>query len=75
MFKWRDADGNLTAFARGVRTFYQSFIPVFLAMAGFDAIASSGQVSIDLLFKGLIAGTGTGIAGVLAFLNNLGDEK
>lgn len=75
-FKWRDEAGKLTPFARGVRTFLQSFIPVFLALAGFDAITSAGQVSIDLLYKGLIAGTGAGVAGVAAFvMNQLGDEE
>lgn len=76
MFKYRDENGKLTPFARGLRTFVQCFIPVFLALAGFDAITSSGQVSVDLLFKGLIAGTGAGVAGVLAYvMNALGDEE
>lgn len=76
MFQWRDENGKLTPFARGVRTFFQAFIPVFLALAGFDAIASNGDVQIDLLYKGLVAGSGAGVAGVLAYvMNQLGDEE
>lgn len=76
MFRYRDENGKLTPFARGLRTFVQAFIPVFLALAGFDAITSAGTIHIELLYKGLVAGTGAGVAGVLAFvMNQLGDEE